>query len=221
MGDFSKELCGGTHLSNTGQVGFCKIIGEESVAAGTRRITALTGEKALERIRHDEQTLIDIAQLVKAPRVDDVPQRVAALVEEVKTLRQQLSKLSTQASAGFVDELVAKAVEVAGVKVVAHQSDDWTVDQMRDQIDQLRRKASPLAVILASGAGGKVTLIAALSKELTAKGLSAVDWVKASAKAVGGGGGGRPDLAQAGGKSPEHLPQALKDAVEYLRGKLA
>lgn len=221
MGDFSKELCGGTHLSNTGQVGFCKIVGEESVAAGTRRITALTGEKALERIRHDEQTLIDIAQLVKAPRVDDVPQRVSALVEEVKTLRQQLSKLTTQASAGLVDELVAKAVDVGGVKVVAHQSDDWTVDQMRDQIDQLRRKASPLAVILASGAGGKVTLIAALSKELTAKGLSAVDWVKASAKAVGGGGGGRPDLAQAGGKSPENLPQALKDAVEYLRGKLA
>lgn len=221
MGDFSKELCGGTHLSNTGQVGFCKIVSEESVAAGTRRVTALTGEKALERIRHDEQTLIDLALLVKAPRVDDLPQRVAALVEEVKTLRQQLNKLSTQASAGLVDELVAKAVEVGGVKIVAHQSDEWSVDQMRDQIDQLRRKASPLAVILASGAGGKVTLIAALSKELTAKGLSAVDWVKASAKAVGGGGGGRPDLAQAGGKSPENLPQALKDAVEYLKAKLA
>src|SRR5262249_45042436 len=88
MGNFSRELCGGTHLANTGQVGLCKIIGEESVAAGTRRITALTGEKALEKVRHDEQMLVDPAQLVHAPRVEDLPQRVSALVEEVRTLRQ-------------------------------------------------------------------------------------------------------------------------------------
>ncbi|MGQ0635493.1 MAG: alanine--tRNA ligase [Planctomycetaceae bacterium] len=220
MGDFSRELCGGTHLSNTGQVGFCKIVGEESVAAGTRRITALTGEKALDRIRHDEETLLALAQLVKAPRVEDLPQRVAALVEEVRTLKQNLSKLSAQAATGLIDELVARAVDVGGVKIIAHQDDGWNVDQMRSQIDQLRRAVSPLAVILASGADGKITLIAGLSKELVAKGLSAVDWVKAAAKVVGGGGGGRPDLAQAGGKSPEKLPDALNEAVEFLRQKL-
>ncbi|MSR56791.1 MAG: alanine--tRNA ligase [Planctomycetaceae bacterium] len=220
MGSFSRELCGGTHLSNTGQVGLCKIVAEESVAAGTRRITALTGEKALEKIRHDEQTLLELAQLVKVPRVEDLPHRVSALIDELRTLKQLLHKLTDQAATGLVEELVAKAIEVGGVKIIAYQNDDWNSDQMRSQIDQLRRKVSPLAVILASGAEGKVTLIAGLGKELVEKKLSAVDWVKAAAKAVNGGGGGRPDLAQAGGKHPEKLPQALADAVEYLRGKL-
>jgi alanyl-tRNA synthetase len=220
MGNFSRELCGGTHLSNTGQVGLCKIVGEESVAAGTRRITALTGEKALEKIRHDESMLAELAQLVKAPRVEDLPHRVAALVEEVRTLKQSLSKLNTQAAVGLVDELVAKAVDVGGVRIITHQFESGDADLLRSHIDQLRRKISPLAVLLASGADGKVLLIAGLSKELVERGLSAVDWVKASAKAVGGGGGGRPDLAQAGGKHADKLPQALSDAVDYLRQKL-
>ncbi len=220
MGDFSRELCGGTHLSNTGQVGLCKIIGEESVAAGTRRVTALTGGKALAKVRQDEEMLIEIAQLIKAPRIEDLPQRVAAVVEEVRTLRQNVHKLSAQAATGIVDELLAKAIDVAGVKILVHQSADWDADAMRSQIDELRRKVSPLAVLLGSDAGGKVLLVAALSKDLVERGFSAIDWVKAAAKAVGGGGGGRPDLAQAGGKFPDKLPQALADAVEYLREKL-
>ncbi|MFN0053498.1 MAG: alanine--tRNA ligase [Planctomycetales bacterium] len=220
MGDFSRELCGGTHLSNTGQVGLCKIIGEESVAAGTRRITALTGAKALEKIRHDEQLLIELAQVVKAPRVEDLPHRVAALVEEVRTLKQSLSKLNTQAAVGLVDELAARATDVGGVKVITHLIEGGDADQLRALIDQLRRKVSPLAVLLGTGGDGKVLLIAGLSKELIERGLNAVDWVKAAAKVVGGGGGGRPDLAQAGGKHPDKLPQALVEAVEYLRAKL-
>jgi alanyl-tRNA synthetase len=220
MGNFSRELCGGTHLSNTGQVGLCKIIGEESVAAGTRRVTALTGTKALAKVRSDEELLVEIAQLVKAPRIEDLPQRVAAVVEEVRTLRQSVHKLSAQAATGIIDVLLEKAVEVTGVKIIVHQSADWDADAMRSQIDELRRQLAPLAVLLGSDAGGKVLLIAALSKDLIERGLSAVDWVKAAAKAVGGGGGGRPDLAQAGGKFPDKLPQALADGVEYLRNRL-
>ncbi|MBI3864960.1 MAG: alanine--tRNA ligase [Planctomycetia bacterium] len=220
MGDFSRELCGGTHLSNTGQVGLCKIVGEESVAAGTRRITALTGGKALEKVRHDEQLLIELAQLVKAPRIEDLAQRVSSLVEEVRTLKQNLHKASAQAAVGLVDELIAKAVDVGGVKIIVHQAADWDADTMRAHIDQLRGKVSPLAVLFGSGGEGKVVLIAALSKELVEKGLSAGDWVKAAAKVVGGGGGGRPDLAQAGGKVPEKLPQALAEGLEFLRSKL-
>jgi alanyl-tRNA synthetase len=220
MGDFSRELCGGTHLSNTGQVGLCKIVAEESVAAGTRRITALTGNKALEKIRRDEELLIELAQAVKAPRVEDLPQRVTALVEEVRNLRQNLHKLSSQAAAGQVDELLDEAVEVGDVKIIARQVEAWDADMMRSQIDELRRKASPLAVLFGSAAEGKVLLVAALSKDLVERGLSAGDWVKAAAKAVGGGGGGRPDLAQAGGRFPDKLPQAMADAVEFLRQKL-
>jgi alanyl-tRNA synthetase len=220
MGDFSRELCGGTHLTNTGQVGLCKIVGEESVAAGTRRITALTGSKALEKVRHDEQLLVELAQTVKAPRVEELPQRVSALVEEVRTLRQSLHKLSAQAAVGQADELLEQAVDVAGVKIVVHEGQGWDADMMRSQIDELRRKVSPLAVLFGSAADGKVLLVAALSKDLVERGFSAGDWVKATARAVGGGGGGRPDLAQAGGKFPDKLPQAMKDAVDYLRGKL-
>lgn len=220
MGDFSRELCGGTHLANTGQVGLCKIIGEESVAAGTRRITALTGARALDKVRHDEELLIELAQIVKAPRTDDLPQRVAALAEEVRSLRQNLHKLSAQAAVGLVDELIAKAVVVGGATIIVHQAADWDADTMRAHIDQLRRKVSPLAVMFGSAIEGKVVLVAGLSKELISQGLSAGDWVKAAAKAVGGGGGGRPDLAQAGGKDPARLPQAMHDAVEYLQTKL-
>jgi alanyl-tRNA synthetase len=221
MGDFSRELCGGTHLSNTGQVGLCKIVGEESVAAGTRRITALTGGKALEKVRHDEQMLVELAQLVKAPRIEDLPQRVSSLVEEVRTLKHNLQKASAQAAVGLVDELVAKAIDVNGVKIIVHQAGDWDADTMRAHIDQLRGKVSPLAVLFGSGSDGKVLLIAALSKELVERGLSAGEWVKAAAKVVGGGGGGRPDLAQAGGKIPEKLPQAMAEAMEFLRSKIS
>lgn len=220
MGNFSRELCGGTHLKSTGQVGFCKILSEESVAAGTRRITALTGVRALEKVRQDETLLHDLARLVKAPRIEDLPQRVAALVEEVRKLKHEHTKQTTQNAAGTLDDLLKQAVDVGGVKIIAHQAADWDAEMMRSHVDQLRRKVSPLAVIFGSGSDGKVLLIAGFSKELVERGLSAVDWVKAAAKAVGGGGGGRPDLAQAGGKSPEKLPQALADAVEYLRGKL-
>ncbi|MBS0263861.1 MAG: alanine--tRNA ligase [Planctomycetes bacterium] len=221
MGEFSRELCGGTHLSNTGQVGLCKIVGEESVAAGTRRITALTGTKALEKVRHDEQLLVELAQIVKAPRVDELTQRVTSLVEEVRTLKQNLQKANAKAAVGLLDELLAKAVDVGGVKVVVHHGTDWDADTMRAHVDQLRAKVAPLAVLFGSGSEGKVLLISALSKELVDRGLSAVDWVKAAAKFVGGGGGGRPDLAQAGGKSPEKLAQALSEGLEFLKGKLS
>jgi alanyl-tRNA synthetase len=134
MGGFSKELCGGTHLSNTGQVGLCKLVGEESVAAGTRRITALTGERALEKVRHDEELLVQLAQTVKAPRIEDLPQRVTALVEEVRDLRRNLAKLTERSAADIVGELVEKAVDVSGVKVIAHQADDLNADTMRSLI---------------------------------------------------------------------------------------
>ncbi len=221
MGDFSKELCGGTHLTNTSQVGLCKVVAEESVAAGTRRITALTGLKALEKVRADEDLLVEIAQAVKAPRVEDIVQRVSLLQEELTKTKQSLSKLEAKSAAGLTDELLAAAKTIEGVTLVAATDDGWDVDRMRTQIDQLRKKATgPIAVLLGSGAEGKVLLMAALSADLVAKGWSSVELVKHCGKAVQGGGGGRPDLAQAGGKKPEGLPQALLDAAGWVEGKV-
>jgi alanyl-tRNA synthetase len=136
-------------------------------------------------------------------------------------LKRELSRYAAQAAAGLVDQLAANAVEVNGVKVIAHRCDDWDADAMRGQIELLRKKLGPVAVLLASGAGGKVLLIAGLATEVVARGQSAVEWVKAAAKPVGGGGGGRPDMAQAGGKQPEQLDEALRAGLEYIKAKLS
>lgn len=220
MGNFSKELCGGTHLTSTGQVGLCKVIAEESVAKGVRRITAYTGPKALQKVRDDEQLLRDVAVALKVPRVEDAPQRVTALLEELRELKRELQKQSSQTAAGVVDTLLAGATRVGETTLVTSLVDNADVDTIRGLIDQIRRKSASAAVLLGSVNDGKVVLIAGLSTDLVEKKISASDWVKAAAKAVGGGGGGRPDLAQAGGKTPENLPQAIADGQAYLLQKL-
>jgi alanyl-tRNA synthetase len=211
MGDFSKELCGGTHLTNTGQVGLFKIIGEESVAAGTRRITALTGPRALERISRNEAALAKTAAALKVP-VEDVPDRVAALAKEVRQLRKQAAA-GPNSEGATADALLKGAKDMGGVRVVIAEVADAGADALRALIDQLRRKGAPIAVMLGNrGEEGKVTLMAGLSRDLVEKGLDAVRWVRQVAKLVEGGGGGRPDLAQAGGKNADKLPEALAAA---------
>jgi len=220
MGDFSRELCGGTHLTNTSQVGLCKVISEESVAKGVRRISAYTGPRAFSKIHADEQLLQDLALQLKAQRVEDLPDRVHALQEEVRELKRQLNKQSTQSAAGLVDTLVKDAAKVGDVSIVTAVVDATDADGIRALIDQVRRKASPVAVLLGSVHEEKIILIAGLSQELVDKKLSASDWVKAAAKVVGGGGGGRPDLAQAGGKDPSKLQEAIQTAATWLTQKL-
>ena len=219
VGDFSKELCGGTHLSNSSLVGIFKIIGEESVAAGTRRITALTGRGAMESIRKVQTIVRQAANWLKVPP-DELPDRVEALGKELRQLRKQ-------AAAGprgglSVDQLIAAAANVGGVKVVIAEVPGGP-NELRQTIDQLRRKAAPVAVLLANRQEEekKVTLIAGLSRNLVERGLDAVAWVKAAAAVVDGGGGGRPDMAQAGGKLPQELPAALEAArveIEKMLG---
>ncbi|MDB5388545.1 MAG: alanyl-tRNA synthetase [Planctomycetaceae bacterium] len=220
MGDFSKELCGGTHLTSTGQVGFCKVVSEESVSKGVRRVTAYTGPKAMRKIREDENLLKEVALAVKAPRLEDAPQRVNAMLEELRELKRELQKQSSQSAANLVETLFAEATKVGDTSVIAALVENFDTDAIRSLIDQLRRKTQSAAVLIGSVSDGKVILIAGLSQDLIAKKVNASDWVKAAAKAVGGGGGGRPDLAQAGGKTPENLPQAIADGKSYILGKL-
>ena len=215
MGPYSKELCGGTHLSNTGQVGLLKIVAEESVAAGTRRITALTGLAALDRVRHEEALLREAASSLKVP-VDELPGRVTAMAEEIRKLKKQLAA-GPKSGPMDVGQLINEAEDVGGVKLVAREISDGSPDLFRDLIDQLRRKAAPVAAMLATRQEeGKVLLVAGLSRDLVERGADAVKWVRAVAKLVEGGGGGRPDLAQAGGKNAEKLPEALATARAAL-----
>jgi alanyl-tRNA synthetase len=210
MGDFSKELCGGTHLDNTGQVGLFRIVGEESVAAGTRRITAVTGPEALSRLRSSETALADTAAVLRVPPAD-VPERVAALVKEVRELKKQLAS-GGKVGGASADELLSSAAAVGGAKLVVAEVPEAGADALRQLIDQLRRKAGSAAVLLANRADDKVVLVAGITKDLEAKGMSAGAWVREAAAVVGGSGGGRADMAQAGGKHPEKLPAALEAA---------
>lgn len=221
VGDFSKELCGGTHLTNTGQIGIFKIIGEESVAAGTRRITALTGRGALDQIRRVQTVLRHTAGTLKVSP-DELPGRVEALAKEIRQLKKQAAA-GPKTGGASVEQLIADAVQLGDVKVVITETPGGP-NELRQTIDQLRRKAAPVAVLLANRQeeDGKVTLIAGLSRDLVERGLDAVAWIRAASALVEGGGGGRPDMAQAGGKLPDQLPAALQEArkeIEKLLNK--
>ncbi len=221
MGEFSRELCGGTHLESVGQIGLFKIVGEESVAAGTRRITALTGQAALDLMRQEEDLLGEVASALRVPPAL-VGERVAALLEEVKTLKKQAAQRKTDPGAKVApDDLLAAAATVGEATIVTQAVEATTPDELRQLIDVLRRKAgAKLAVLLATVADGKVHLAAGLTPDLIALGLHAGQWLKEVAPVVGGGGGGRPDFAQAGGKNPENVPAALERALEFLKTKL-
>jgi alanyl-tRNA synthetase len=220
MGDFSKEFCGGTHLTNTGQVGLCKITSEEPVAKGVRRITALTGQKALERLRQTEDLLKELQALLKTPQPADLPQRVAALQDELRDAKRELAKQTSRSVADVVDDLVASAENVDGVTIIAHAPEGARRDTLREYIDQIRSKTRSVAILLGTIEDGKVALTAAVTKDLLERGIKASDCVKAAAKLVGGGGGGRPDMAEAGGRFPDKLPEALAEGARFYREAL-
>jgi alanyl-tRNA synthetase len=221
MGQFSVELCGGTHLTNTGQVGFLKIVSEEPVAKGVRRVVAMTGPRALQRVRDTENLLKELVALLKTPQPEDLPRRVAVLQEELREAKKQLEAQTSQSVAGIAEELFAQAEDVGGVKIIARDTDVTNRETLREFIDRLRGKGRSVAILLGSKSDGKVSLTAAVSKDLISRGVSASDAVRAAAKVVGGGGGGRPDLAEAGGKHPEKLADAIAEGAAYYRSKLA
>ncbi len=215
MGNFSKELCGGTHLDNTGQVGFFKIIGEESVSAGTRRIVALTGKAAWDRVHKLEQIVAECATALRV-NWEDVPTRINAVVKELRDAKRA-AQATPKASSVTVDDLLKSALTIGGTTVVVAELPGGSADDMRAMIDHVRNKTKSSAVLLGSSAEDKVTLVAGISHDLEAKKISAGNWIKPVAAAVGGSGGGRPNMAQAGGKDPAKLPEALEIAKAEIK----
>jgi alanyl-tRNA synthetase len=218
MGAFSKELCGGTHLDNTAQVGLFKITREESVAAGVRRIEAVTGIKALEQVRQQEAVLRELSAALRVPP-SELPKRVDSLQKELRDLRKLAT--TTKPADQSIDQLFAEAEDVGGAKLIVAELRGTNPQTMRQQIDQLRRKNVPIAVFLATREGDKVQLVAGISRELEKQGANANEWIREPAALVGGSGGGRPDMAQAGGKHPDKLEQALVMARELGRKLVA
>ena len=221
MGDFSVELCGGTHLSYTGQVGLCRITSEEPIAKGVRRITAITGAKAVQKGRDTDELVAQLQRLLKAPQATELISRIEALQHEVKTLSKQIAEFTSANVADAIGELVAQAETLGGVKVIARKLEGVTREALRDFADQLRDKHSPIAIILGAEIDGKVSLIAAVSKPLVKeKNLHAGNIVKAAATIAGGAGGGRPDMAEAGAKLVDKIDEAIAAGAAELKKQL-
>ena len=221
MGDFSVELCGGTHVSNTGQIGLCRIISEEPVAKGVRRITAVTGPRALRKGRETDELLTQLQRMLKVNHPADLPTRLAALQDQLRDLKGQLAELVSATVSKELDTLVASAETVGGVKIVAQELANVTRESLRDYADQLRDQYSPVAVMLGAEVDGKVALIAAVSKPLVrGKGLNAGQAVKAAAQTAGGGGGGRPDMAEAGARELNKITEAIAAGAAVYKEQL-
>lgn len=217
IGDYSKELCGGTHLTNSGQVGVFRVETEENVAAGVRRIVASTGKQALKRIREQEHLLKEVAKELKAPQLQDLPRKAHLLQEELKGLKQQLAQFTKASVKDSVKELLEQAETVGDAKIVCQHLKGVDRETLREYADQLRQQGGMIAILLGAEIDGKVALLAAVSKDLIKQGVKAGDCVREAAKTVGGGGGGRPDLAEAGGKDATKIDDALKQGEEIYR----
>jgi alanyl-tRNA synthetase len=281
IGEFSKELCGGTHLNNSSEVMAFEIVSESGTGSGTRRIEALTGQRAIDNQKQVQQSADEVSKILgvapsqvgmavkalfdevrdlkkqassgnkkskdqpaaslgktdtetsylqvrnslfmaaslwKVP-AEEVPARVEALLAEKQSLLEQIEKLADAAISA--DDLIAEGVTLGNVLVISRSFPVATPDLLRQLVDQIRKKTNPVAIFFATSPGpGKVLMIAGLSRDLVDKGIKAGDWVKQIAPIVGGNGGGKPDLAQAGGKNPEKIEQAVQEAVTFIESKL-
>jgi alanyl-tRNA synthetase len=218
MGDFSTELCGGTHVNAVGDIGLCKITAETGIAAGVRRIEAVTGQRAIEWMEADEEQVQRVAEMIKSGR-DEIEDKLTQILDRNRKLEKELEQLKAKLASAAGSDLVSSAVKVGEVKVLAANLDGADPKSLRETMDQLKNKLGSAVILLTAVADGKVSLVAGVTKDLTGS-MKAGDLVKLAAEQVGGRGGGRPDMAQAGGSNPEAIPQALKLVEPWVREKL-
>jgi alanyl-tRNA synthetase len=218
MGDFSTELCGGTHVSRTGDIGLFKIVSESGVAAGIRRIEAVTAEGALAYTHETEARLHEAARLLKAPAAE-VPSKIAHVLDQVRALEKELARIKGRLASSQGGDLAAQAVNVNGAQVLATTIDGADAKVLRETLDQLKGRLRSAAIVLGSTEGGKVMLIAGVTSDLTDK-IKAGELVNHVAVQVGGKGGGRPDMAQAGGTNPAGLAAALQSVPTWVAQRL-
>ena len=219
MGDFTKELCGGTHVSNTGKIMTFKLVSEAGVAAGVRRIEALTGDAVFAYYKDVEKTLAEAAKAAKSTPANLV-EKIEHMLADMKAMQSEIESLKSKAAKDALGDVMNQVVEVKGVKLLATSVAGVDMNGLRDLGDQLKEKLGQGVVVIASEANGKVNLIAMATDEAMAKGAHAGNLIKGIAALVGGGGGGRPNMAQAGGKNPAGIPDAVAKVSEVLEGQL-
>lgn len=218
-GDFSLELCGGTHVDNSGEIGMLLILSENGIASGVRRIEAVTGTGAYRLFKEYQETLAEASALLKT-RQDRLLPRLEEVLAENREKDQQIQKLKKGQMKDQQGDLLQQAEKVGDTTIVVASLENQTMDELRDLGDRIRDQAGSAAVLLASVSDGKVQLMATITKDLVAKGLNAGKLVKEAATITGGGGGGRPDMAQAGGKDPGKVPEALAKALDMIKSSL-
>ena len=227
IGDFSTELCGGTHTAATGEIGLVKILREESVSSGVRRVEAVTGEGSLRHFRKDHELETVVASVVRVAQppsavltpAQALKQELEKKDDEIKRLRRELEQAKMKSAAASTASIEDKVRVVKGVKVLAHRVDNLERPQLRTLVDNLRNKLGSGVVVLGSAADGKVALIVGVTPDLTAR-VPAGKVIAPVAQKVGGSGGGRPDMAEAGGKDPAALDAALEAAYGVVEGLL-
>ncbi|WP_158737517.1 alanine--tRNA ligase [Alteribacillus sp. YIM 98480] len=217
VGDYSIELCGGCHVNNTAEVGMFKIVSEAGIGAGVRRIEAVTGQKAYEFMNDQLNILKDARDKLKARSLQDVPQRAEVLQQQIRDLQRENESLNAKIGNMEAGNLLDNVKEVNGVNVIAQEVSTADMDGLRNTVDELKQKIESGIVVLGAVNNGKVNLVAGVTKDLTEKGYKAGNIVKETASICGGGGGGRPDMAQAGGKNPDKLSEALDAVTEIVK----
>ncbi len=219
LGDFSMELCGGTHVRRAGDIGLFKIVQETGIAAGVRRIEAITGRRALDWVAAGQSALEEIAGLLKAGR-DDAGHKVRQLLDKTRSLEKELQQLKTKlATGGAGEDPLKDAVDVDGIKVYAARLDGADAKVLREAVDRFKNRLGSAVVVLGAAEGDKVRLVAGATKDVTDR-VSSSDVVNAVAQFVGGKGGGRPDMAQAGGSDPSRLDEALARVRDIVGERL-
>lgn len=219
IGDHSLELCGGTHVKATGEIGLFRILSEGSVAAGVRRIEAVAGSEALRQIR-EQGAILETLQTKLQVQPEDLPEQIERIMEANRKLEKELANVKKQNVLGALDELLANAEKVGSTSIVVAEVDAEDAEDLRTLGDRIRDHLDPVVILLGSRSNEKVLLLSMISKSLTKAGLHAGNAVKNAAKICGGGGGGRPDMAQAGGRLPDKLPEALQAAREFFKEQL-
>ena len=219
VGDWSIELCGGNHVKNTEAIGIFKIISESGIGAGVRRIEAVTGKEAYEFLQEKENQVLEIAQIVKSTQLKDVVNKVEQLQQQLRELHKENEQLASKLANQQAGDLFKDVKESNGITYIATQVSVKDMNQLRQLADQWKQKAVSEVLVLATKNEDKVNLLVAASPEAIAKGVKAGDLIKGIAPKVGGGGGGRPDMAQAGGKNPAGIPDALAEVANWLATK--
>ena len=220
VGDWAKELCGGTHVARSGQLGLVKLLSESSIGAGVRRVEALVGHDAYQYLAREHVLLNSLTEIIKGARADELPQRISELVEKMKSMEKELSAVRSAKALAATSQIANKAKKVRDINLIVEQLEsEIAVDDMRSIAINLREKVKSGVVVLSTISAGKPLLVAAVSSEAIKLGIKAGELIKIGSATLGGGGGGKDDFAQGGGVDPSAIPKAFKEITKLIEGK--